>query len=176
MKNLTWKSILLFIAAFFVVKYVGGYLGRATAERVNATEAKSARQSTGSSQKIRTIVSSQDNEGITQEQMDIDFLKKLEAYTRERYKVKAKEYLVSVGQANTPVEMTSEATYVQSGHVKLAVIRLRSTGARNIFIAGIVGKEFTRVLCQRESEEAIPITYGVCGDKIAEKFGVRIGG
>ena len=176
MKNLTWKSILLFIAAFFVVNYLGGYLGRTAADKVNATEDKSAQHSTGSSQEIRTIVSSQDNEGITQEQMDIDFLKKLEAYTRERSKVKAKQYLASVGQANAPVEMTSEATYVQSGHVKLAVIRLRSTGASNILIAGIVGKEFKRLLCQRESAEAIPITYGVCGGKIVETFGVRIGG
>jgi hypothetical protein len=152
---------------------VAGYLGRTAAERVNARENELVHSTTN--RDLRTIVSSQDTQGVTQEQMDIDFLKNLEAYTRERSKVKAKEYLASIGKANTLIEMSSEATYVQSGPVKLAVIRLKSTGARSTFIMGIVGREFKRVLCQWESEEAIPITYGVCADKIAEVFGVRIG-
>lgn len=175
MNKINLKFVLLFVAAFFAVKYIGGYLGRTAADGINAKEAESAHP-IPTSQEIQIIVSSQDSEGITQVQMDIDFLKNLEAYARERIKAKAREYLASIGQADTPVEMTSEATYVQTGPVKLAVIRLRGAGSRHILIAGIVGKEFKRVLCQRESEEPIPVTYGVCGDKIAETYGVRIGG
>lgn len=106
----------------------------------------------------------------------MNFLKNLEAYTVERVKVKTKEYLVSQGHPNADVHFTSEATYVESGPVKLAVIRLRaSEGSNQVFIAGIIGNELKRVACVRNSTETIPISYGVCAEKIKEVFGTKIG-
>jgi hypothetical protein len=122
-------------------------------------------------QSIRVIASSQDAEGVTQKNLDMNFLKKLEAYTVERIRTKIREL------PNSPqIDITSEATYVESGPMKFAVIRLRGSDSSNqIFIHGIVGNELKRVACLRNSTEAIPISYGVCADKIKEVFGATIG-
>ncbi|MBI2359677.1 MAG: hypothetical protein HYV04_12385 [Deltaproteobacteria bacterium] len=129
-----------------------------------------------SDQQVQVVVSSQDADGITQEDMSIDFLKNLEAYTVERFKVRTAESLASQGYADLRVEVNSEATYVESGPIKLAVIRLRSSGDLNqVFIAGIVGKELKRVGCVRSSPGSlIPISYGACGEKIKEVFGTGL--
>jgi hypothetical protein len=108
--------------------------------------------------------------------MDLTFLKNLEAWTSEGVRIRTQEYLASIGQPDVPVDITSEATYVEQGHVKLAVVRLRMTGVRQVFIAGIVRDQLRRVGCVGESEENIPISYGPCGEKIEEIFGVKIGG
>ncbi len=104
-------------------------------------------------------------------------MKNLEAYTVERVKVKTKEYLVSQGYPDTEVNLNSEATYVESGPMKLAVIRLGPSGKANqVFIAGLVGSELKRVVCVTEAQQSIPISYGKCSEKIKEVFGVKIGG
>ncbi len=176
MKKLNWKYIALIILAIPIVQYVGSYVGKSAAQRVNARDATTFSQPTVS-QEIRVVVSSQDAEGVTKEQMDLNFLKNLETYTVERVKIKTKEVLASRGYPNAVINITSEAIYVESGGAKLAVIRLKnSDGSVQIFIAGIVGKELKRVLCVRNSAEAIPISYGPCGERIKEVFGVKVGG
>ena len=176
MKQWNWKHIILFLLAIPVVNHFAGYLGKSAAQHVNEREAASAPQPSAI-QEIRVVVSSQDSEGATQQNFDLNFLKNLEAYTVERVKVKTKEYLVSQGHPNADVNFTSEATYVESGPMKLAVIRLRaSEGSNQVFIAGIIGKELKRIACVRNSTETIPISYGVCAEKINEVFGVKIGG
>jgi len=156
------------------VNYVGGYLGKSTAQHINEREAASASKPSAN-QEIGVVVSSQDSEGVTQQNFDLNFLKNLEIYTVERVKIKTKEYLASQGYPNADVNFTSEATYVESGPMKLAVIRLRAEGSNQVFIAGIIGKELKRVACVKNSTETIPISYGVCGEKIKEVFGVKIG-
>lgn len=173
-KPMTWKFVLTLLIGIPIVNIVAGQIGKTAAERVNEREA-SARRASVASPAIRTLVSSQDAEGVTQDQMDLNFLKNLEAYTVERATVKANEHLAAAGYPNASVHYTSEATYVESGTMKLALIRMNAQGARQIFIAGIVGKELKRVLCLRESEEAIPVASGPCADKIREVFGVSFG-
>lgn len=175
MKQWNWKYIILFILAIPVVNQVAGYLGGSAAQHVNEREAASAPQPIAN-QEIRVVVSSQDSEGATQQNFDLNFLKNLEAYTVERVKIKTKEFLASQGYPNADVNFTSEATYVESGSLKLAVIRLRaSEGSNQVFIAGIIGNELKRVTCVRNSTEAIPVSYGVCAEKIKEVFGTKIG-
>ena len=156
------------------MNYVGGYLGKSTAQHINEREAASASKPSAN-QEIGVVVSSQDSEGVTQQNFDLNFLKNLEIYTVERVKIKTKEYLASQGYPNADVNFTSEATYVESGPMKLAVIRLRAEGSNQVFISGIIGKELKRVACVKNSTETIPISYGVCGEKIKEVFGVKIG-
>lgn len=179
MNQRNWKYIILFLLAIPVVNYVAGYLGKSMAQYVNKQE-EAKPQQPNANQEIRVLVSSQDSEGITQQNFDLNFLKNLEAYTVERVKVKTKEYLVSQGHPNAVVNFTSEATYVESGHMKLAVIRLRasegSEGSNQVLIFGIIGNELKKIACIRNSTETIPISYGVCADKIKEVFGVKIGG
>ena len=139
MKQWNWKHIILFLLAIPVVNHFAGYLGKSAAQHVNEREAASSSQPSAN-QEIRVVISSQDSEGATQQNFDLNFLKNLEAYTVERVKIKT----------NAAVQFTSEATYVESGPMKLAVIRLRaSEGSNQVFIAGIVGNELKRVACVR---------------------------
>jgi len=176
MKQWNWKHIILFLLAIPVVNYFAGNLGKSAAQHVNEREAASAPQPSAN-QNIRVVVSSQDSEGVTQQNFDLNFLKNLEAYTVERVMIKTKEYLASQGYPNAEVHFTSEATYVESGPMKFAVIRLRaSEGSNQVFIVGIVGNELKRIACVRNSTETIPISYGICAEKVKEVFGVKIGG
>lgn len=174
-KKWNWKHIVLLLLAIPAVKYVGGYLGKSAADSVNERSAPSAPRSSAN-QEIRVVVSSQDSEGATQRDFDSAFLKNLEAYTVERIKNNAKKYLVSQGYPSVDVNLTSEAIYVESGHMKLAVIRVRAAeGSNQVFVAGIVDNDLKRVVCITNSKETIPISYGPCATKITEVFGVKIG-
>lgn len=172
---MSWKTVLLLLLAIPIVSLVARYAGGSAAEAINAREAEAARLAR-SSAVIRTVSSSQDAEGVTQDQMSIDFLHNFESYAVERIKVKAEDYLASIGRPNDQVNLSSEATYVLSGAVKLAVIRISDAGSRQVLIAGIVGKELRRVICVRDSVEDIPLSYGPCAEKVKEVFGVGIGG
>jgi hypothetical protein len=129
-----------------------------------------------SSKEMRVVVSSQDSGGVTQNDFDLNFLNNLEAYTVERTKQKTKEILASRGYPKEKIDVTSEANYVESGPMKLAVIRmLSSDGSSTVLIHGIIGNELKRIFCGKISTERIPITYGTCADKIKEVFGIKIG-
>ena len=175
MKQLNWKHLVFFFLAFLLVSQLSGYLGKSALQHHEEREAAKLPPQT-SNQEIRVVVSTEDSEGATQQNFDMNFLKGLEAYTVQRVKVKAKEFLESQGHQNAQLDISSEATYVDSGPMKLAVIRLRgSDGSNQVFIAGIIGNELKRVVCARNSTEAIPISYGVCADKIKEVFGAKVG-
>lgn len=175
MKQWNWKKIALFIIAVPAVSYIAGCIGENTAQ--NTTERRASHATSAPVQKkIRVIVSSQGAGGITQKNLDLTFLRNLEAYTIKRIKVKTKERLASQGHPDFKINLTSEANYVEIGPMKLAVIRLGPSGKANqVFIAGVVGSELRRVLCVMEVQESIPITYGACAEKIEEVFGVKIG-
>lgn len=170
MKQFDWKYLVLFVLAIPIVNQLASYFGTSAAQHVNEKEALSA-PAQAAGQDIRVIVSSQDAEGVTQKNLDINFLKNLEAYTVERVRAKIREL------PNSPqIDITSEATYVESGPMKFAVIRLRGSDSSNqVFVLGIMDKELKRVACLRNSTETIPISYGVCAERIKEVFGTKIG-
>ena len=125
---------------------------------------------------MRIVVSSQDSDGVTQKDWDLNFLNNLETYTSERIKQITKENLASRGYPNVKIDIFSEATYVEIDKMKLAVIRLRGSDDSSMaFIHGIIGNELKRVFCGRTSKERIPTTYGACADKIEEVFGIKTG-
>lgn len=176
MNQWNWRHIIFLLLAIPIVNYFAGYLGKSAGQQINERQTYSDTPPS-INQEIRVVASSQDADGAKQQDFDLNFLKNLEAYTVERVKVKAKEYFASKGYPNKETHVTSEANYVESGPMKLAVIRLRaSEGSNSVFIAGIIGNEFKRVACVRNSTESIPISYGVCAEKIKEVFGVKIGG
>ncbi len=171
MKQFDWKYLVLFVLAIPVVNQLASYLGTSAAQHVNERETVS-RPTQVADQSIRVIASSQDAQGVAQKNLDMLFLKNLEAYTVERIKTKIREL-----PSSPQIDITSEATYVESGPMKFAVIRLRgSDNSNQVFIHGIVGNELKRVACLSNSTEAIPISYGVCADKVNEVFGTKIGG
>lgn len=175
MKDFNWKHLVLLLLAIPIINQLAGYLGRSAGQQANKIEAANS-PPPPPKQDIRVAASTQDSEGVTQQNFDLQFLKSLEAYTVERVTLKAKEFLASQGHANTQLNISSEAIYAESGPMKLAVIRLRgSDGSNQIFITGIVGNELKRVACIRNSTETIPISYGICAEKINEVFGIKIG-
>lgn len=173
-KKINRKTVLALLIGMSIANFVFGQNDKIFSENNNKNEVAVMHPSSHETE-IRTLVSSQDAEGITQTQMNLDFLKNIEAYTVERATVKAKEYLQKAGYPDASVHYASEATYVESGSIKLGIIRASSKGVRQIVVFGIVGSEFKRVLCYRKSEEAIPVSYGACAEKIKDVYGVSLG-
>ena len=71
MKQWNWKHIILFLLAIPVVNHFAGYLGKSAAQHVNEREAASVPQPSAT-QEIRVVVSSQDSEGATQQNFDLN--------------------------------------------------------------------------------------------------------
>jgi hypothetical protein len=167
-----WIYALGAVLFVLLMAQLGRYLGN-EASQGTATPAQSGSPSTNA--EVRVVVSSQDSEGVTQAQWDQKFLNNLESYTRERITQKAKELLAANGQPDATVNLESQAVYVESGNTKLAVIRIQGNdGSNQALIHGIVGNQLKRVGCVRNSTEQIPISYGPCGEKVKEVFGVSL--
>lgn len=172
MKQFSWKHVVVLLLAIPLVNQLAGYLGRSEAQR----QIEEIRSPQTTKQEIKVVVTSQNSEGATQQNFDINFLSNLEAYTVERVKANTNKALASQGLEPLQSDITSEAMYVWGGSRKLAVIRLRQPGGSNsIFISGIIGDEFTRIACVSDVIESISITSGVCAEKIEEVFGSKIG-
>ena len=155
-----------------VVQQIAGYLGKTSAERQNKAEAAARSKNA----ELRIIVSRQDAEGVTQKDLDLEALKKLEAYTLETVRKRTKDNQVAEGLPPTDMNFTAESVYVESGGLKLAVIRIRNDYLFAVTVMGIVGKELIRVGCLRPSPERIPIASGQCAEKINEVFNITIAG
>ncbi len=122
---------------------------------------------------VRVMVSSQDAEGLTHEQMDQTFLDNYETYTRLRVAELSQEALATRGYDNDYGDLESGALFVESDGKKLAVVRLRFRDLTNtLVVAGIVNGQFTRVSCV--GEKRIPVSYGPCGDRVEEVFSVNL--
>lgn len=175
MKQLNWKYLVLIVLAILLAKPIGSYLGKIAAQHTNKRDSLNSPPHDVKNE-IRVVVFSQDAEGVTQQDLDLVFLKNFETYTIERVKLNAKKYLTSQGYPNANLDIISEATYVESGTRKLAIIRLRYLNDSNqVFIAGIIDNELKRIACISGTQLTIPITYGVCGEKIKKVFGTMIG-
>lgn len=124
---------------------------------------------------ITVIVSRQSAEGITREKMDASFLSLIESYSKARIVQLAKEHEISQGRSGTGLSLNSDATYFEYASQKLAVIRftMPSKEYYSVMIGGLIGGQFARVTCQHLSSKRIPITYGSCGKKVEEVFGLR---
>lgn len=172
MKQFNWKHVVVLLLAMPFLNQLAGYLGRSEAQHL----VEKTRSPQTTTQEIKVVVTSQNAEGATQQNLDINFLNNLEAYTVERVKVNTNKERALLGLAPIQSVITSEALYVWGGSRKLAVIRLReSDDSNSVFIAGIIGDEFTRIVCVGDMRETISITSGVCAKRIEEVFGIKIG-
>jgi hypothetical protein len=127
---------------------------------------------------IVVMAGSEDAEGVTQADFDLNALKLLENRTLEQLRVKMQDYLRAQGQSLAVPKLQAESNYVEVGKQKLAVVRIKSPQTVNqLFVFGIKGKELRRVVCVRTTklEESVPLSYGPCGEKIREVFGVAVG-
>jgi hypothetical protein len=126
---------------------------------------------------IVVIAGSEDAEGVTQKDFDLSTLKVLENRTLDQLKTKMQNYLRSQGEKSIVSKLTSESNYIELGKFKLAVVRIKAQAVNQVFVFGIKGQELKRVACARTTkfEESIPLSYGPCGEKIQEVFGVGLG-
>lgn len=124
------------------------------------------------SNEIIVFSSSEDSDGYTQKDMDQRFLKIIEDTTVSSVKGKSEKYLLSQGVKNPKVKILSESNYFEQDNKKLAIVRLYIETSNQLLIYGIKGKELIRIACVRQTSEKIPISYGKCGDKIREVFGI----
>jgi hypothetical protein len=106
--------------------------------------------------------------------MDHPFLDNFETYTRERVTQLTQQYLRDNGVSGSPLNLESEAVYVESNGRKLAVVRMWNAAEYQVVILGIVEDEIRRVLCARTSPERVSISYGPCAIKLREVFGVDL--
>jgi len=118
---------------------------------------------------IQVDVTSQDTNGLSARDLNLDFLRSLEAYIIQdtAQKMRPSSRLANPESSH----VSSEAVYVEGGK-KLAVIRLQSAGWNGVAIVGFVDEKLTRVVCTLGSEEPVPISGGLCAAKIKEVFGV----
>lgn len=177
MREIYQKNFVLLAAIFLVLTYIGNNLESGETKHTSPNKAQPLKRTESApSEEIQIVVSKQDAQGVTPQQMDLNFLKNLELYILERTKIKTKEYLTEKGYPDEKLDINSEATFVETGSLKFAVIRLKGSDFSNsVMVVGIIGNELKRVLCARNSGGIIPITYGVCADKIKEVFGRKIG-
>ena len=125
---------------------------------------------------IQVVVATQDAQGITQANFDQEFMKMTEIWIVEASQKRANEYLASVGKATKNVKLSGKSIYIEKGTKKLMLVRMfDANGALlSITVIGVLGEEIKRVLCIRSTLGQIPISYGPCGKKIAEVFGVSL--
>lgn len=126
---------------------------------------------------ILTMSAAEESGGTTQADLDIPVLKMLEQRSLEMLESKMRSYLSAQGQTSQLPTLQSEANYVESGGIKLAVVRIRSPKVlHQVFVYGIKGDSFLRVACVRTSnfEQSIPLFYGPCSEKLRDVFGVSV--
>jgi len=170
-KRIDWRKAILVVLALPVVMSIARSAGFWAAERQNAIDA--GRPPTSSGPPLQVVVSTQDAEGATREDLGPAFLRNFEEYTVERMTTRTQEIFKQRGLPGK-VTFSAESNFVELDGVKLAVVRLRGPeGSTSVTVASIVGAELTRVSCVGAGPEPIPITFGPCGDKVREVFGIR---
>ncbi len=127
---------------------------------------------------IMVLTSTEDAEGATQADFSTPLLKALEKRTVQQLETKTRDWLKANGHSTPLPKFESQSHYVEAQGTKLAIVRVSVPKAVNqVFAFGIKGDTFVRVGCARTRnfDQAIPLFYGPCGERIREVFGVSIG-
>lgn len=135
-------------------------------------------QSLAAENELLVLTASEDAGGTTQADLNMPVLNMLERRSVSMLEAKMRDYLRAQGQQIQIPKLDADSHYIESGAMKLAVVRVRSPKVVNqVYIYGIKGKVFHRVVCTRtkDFDQAIPLFYGVCSDKVRDVFGVSIG-
>ena len=134
-------------------------------------------QSRAADPEVLVLSASEDAGGTTQADLDMPVLKMLERRSVAMLEAKMRDYLRAQGQQTEIPKLDAESHYIESGAMKLAIVRVRSPKVANqVFVYGIKGKMFHRVACSRtrKFDQAVPLFYGPCSDRIRDVFGVSI--
>jgi len=163
MKNTRWKYLIIILLAIPIVSYIGKTVGEYMAIQQNEQE-RNYNSQKNLSDGVKAYVAIQDAGAVTEQQMDMNFLKNLELYTAERIKTNINKSLESKGMSVKNLNIQSESVYVESNGKRFAVIRCKGPDKLiSVLVLGFAGNEVKRVMCLSETSDTIPISYGVCG-------------
>jgi hypothetical protein len=170
-----------FSVLLIIVNVGAEQFGRIAAERQNTRDASNLQSmaashglsKTGpdSEPEIIALVTTQPSDGVTEAQLDNDFLDGFGRWVAERHYANAvKHQQMEGGLPILPV--TPESVFVHIGKRKLVIVRLRTEGVTPFAtILGIEGENIVRVTCISRTMRDIPISFGPCGAKVKETFG-----
>jgi hypothetical protein len=123
---------------------------------------------------IIVFTGSENSDGVTQNDFDMQMLSAIELQTKTKVKEKMIAYLSSEGLKGSKFDVIASSVYVNVQGVKLAVVKLKIESTNQVHIYGIRGAELLRVACVRKTSESIPLSYGKCGDAVKKVYGVDI--
>jgi len=169
-----WKAVLLVVIAAPFVHFFATEAGKQTANSVNR-ETQSQPNRVNSEEEVRVRVDISAANGITQDDMDMEFLRQFERAMAQEMKAAIEKSMADSGYPNQDLDVSSSAQYTYAESTKLLILRLQIGPVNQTLVTGIVGDEQRLVTCVAASQESIPITHGKCGDAIKETFGAGIG-
>jgi len=118
--------------------------------------------------KIRVVSYSEPANGLTEAKMTPEFLQALNDSWAESYRQSRPDKAIDPGLSFAP-------HYVNYPERRLAVVEMRlNQVAIGAAVFGLVGNNFTRVICLDRAGAAVDLRTGECGQKIREVFGVSI--
>lgn len=124
---------------------------------------------------VKTIVSRQDAEGVTEADFSPEFLKNLEAWTHQRTIANAEKHWDALNVPESARIVSVEGVYVEAGGKKFAVLRTRTNNiAPSAVVVGVLGSDLVRIGCVVEAEQDVQISSGPCNEKVKEVFGVSL--
>lgn len=169
-----WKAVLIVIVAAPAVHYLAT-ISAQHAAKSHDTRPISVQSSSTSDDEVRVRVDIRSSNGITQDDMDTEFLGNFERAMAAEMKQTVQRSLEQAGHSAEDIDISSEAFYTYADSIKLLVLRIQLSGVHQTMVTGIIGDEQRVITCVAPSRDTIPITYGKCGERIKEVFGAEIG-
>jgi hypothetical protein len=170
------KNIIITLVGLAAVipasQFVGRYMAEAANDRDSAQSTDDRFANVGSGTKV--LVSRQDAEGVTEDQLTSEVANKLGAYSLERVKVHTAKILAGMKSTESVESITADSVLLNVDSRNIVVTRFH-VGLKVPYIQflGIGGNEMTRVLCMAAPTEDV-IIAGNCADKLKEQFGVSM--
>lgn len=171
------KALIATIVLFGFLIFGGWYANKRSVDDAPKVQTSDKYVPSNIKAKVIAVITRQDSEGITSNDLNQEVLNNLESWVIETILKKSKIAFTDLGndpnQFNPRVNASS--VYININDKKLAIIKITLEEAvRSVAIIGIDKNELIRVTCLRESNHDIPVFSGVCGDKVHEAFGVSI--
>jgi hypothetical protein len=130
----------------------------------------------GGSNEVIVLSGSESSDGLTQNDLDINMLAKIEMMIKTKAKEKSLAYMTAHGYKDAKIQVKASSAYLTVEGIKLAIVKLNLASTNQVHVIGIKEGELLRVACIRQTEEPVPISYGKCGDQIRKVFGVNFAG
>ncbi len=161
-----------------VVVPLAQFLGRDLAEQQNDREAASQKIAVASvGQETRVLVSRQDSEGISNDQINVEGANAIGEYSLQRMKDHTQKILNEMGSSDSVDRMTQGTVLVPNDGLNLIVTRFSIGEVNNsLQVAAIKGSELVRVMCIAPRGDMSVTLVGKCADNLKAQFNFEMPG